>query len=52
MLESPMPFIIGIQIAESDFIQTVYPKMKNNQSNRQILVFLDSKSISPYQFEL
>lgn len=32
-------------------MQSVYPKMKTNQSNRLLLIFIDSNSISPYEFD-
>jgi hypothetical protein len=51
MLESPMPFIAGIEIAETSFLQSVYPKMKANQKNRMLMVFLDSNNVSPYEFD-
>jgi hypothetical protein len=51
MLESPMPFFAGLQMPEGEFLEDVYPKMKNSQKNRLLLIFLDSNSISPYEFE-
>ena len=33
MLESPMPFFAGLQMREGEFLEDVYPKMKNSQKN-------------------
>ena len=46
-----MPFFAGVQMPESEFLQTVYPKMRLNQRNRILLVFLDSNNVSPYEFD-
>ena len=51
MLESPMPFFAGLQMREGEFLEDVYPKMKNSQKNRLLLIFLDSNSVSPYEFD-
>lgn len=52
VLESPMPFMAGINIAEADFNTQILPGMKRSQKNRIMIVILDSNTFVPYEFTL
>lgn len=46
-----MPFLSGIQMTESAFLEDIYPDLRKNQKSSILLVFLDSGNISPYEFD-
>lgn len=50
-LESPLLFCYGIKMAEVDFEERVLKKIKNNQKNQILFVYLDSQLIVPYEIK-
>lgn len=49
-LESPMPFLAGVQMNEAAFLSDVYPNLTRNQKSCILFAFLDSGNLSPYEF--
>jgi hypothetical protein len=50
ILESPMPFILGKQMSESNFQSKILTKMQANQRNRILIIYLDSSGALTYEF--
>jgi hypothetical protein len=52
MLESPLPFVCGVKIRETDFAQRILPSMLKNQTNALVVLNLDSQLVELHGFKV